>query len=53
MAPMQITGLDGCTLKDTWKDGAEAYLGLTVNGFLTSLCCMDQIPTSGITQSSI
>ncbi|MFH0001765.1 4-hydroxyacetophenone monooxygenase, partial [Pseudomonas aeruginosa] len=21
------------TLKDTWKDGAEAYLGLTVNGF--------------------
>ncbi len=33
MAPMQITGLDGRTLKDTWKDGAEAYLGLTVNGF--------------------
>ncbi|EPK3215172.1 4-hydroxyacetophenone monooxygenase, partial [Acinetobacter baumannii] len=33
MAPMQITGLDGRTLKDTWKNGAEAYLGLTVNGF--------------------
>lgn len=33
MAPMQITGLDGRTLKDTWKDGAEAYLGLTVSGF--------------------
>lgn len=33
MAPMQIAGLDGRTLKDTWKDGAEAYLGLTVSGF--------------------
>jgi len=33
MAPMQITGLDGRTLKHTWKDGAEAYLGLTVSGF--------------------
>ncbi|MFX6085782.1 4-hydroxyacetophenone monooxygenase, partial [Acinetobacter baumannii] len=33
MAPMQITGLDVGTLKDTWKDGAEAYFGLTVNGF--------------------
>lgn len=33
MAPMQITGLAGRSLKETWKDGAEAYLGLTVSGF--------------------
>lgn len=33
LAPMHITGLDGRILKDTWKDGAEAYLGLTISGF--------------------
>ncbi|ENU29981.1 hypothetical protein F991_02468 [Acinetobacter sp. CIP-A165] len=33
MAPMQITGLKGTTLKEQWQDGAEAYLGLTVSGF--------------------
>ncbi len=33
MAPMQITGLNGKTLKQQWADGAEAYLGLTVSGF--------------------
>jgi cation diffusion facilitator CzcD-associated flavoprotein CzcO len=33
LAPMQITGLDGRQLRDVWKDGAEAYLGLTVSGF--------------------
>ncbi len=33
LAPMHITGLNGRDLKSTWKDGAEAYLGLTVSGF--------------------
>lgn len=33
LAPMQITGLGGRQLKDAWKNGAEAYLGLTVSGF--------------------
>ncbi|MFW1838057.1 flavin-containing monooxygenase [Acinetobacter gyllenbergii] len=33
MAPMQITGLNGKTLKQQWGDGAEAYLGLTVSSF--------------------
>jgi len=33
LAPMQITGLKGRKLKDAWKDGAEAYLGLTISGF--------------------
>ncbi|WP_333663033.1 flavin-containing monooxygenase [Acinetobacter sp.] len=33
MAPMQIKGLNGISLKELWQDGAEAYLGLTVSGF--------------------
>lgn len=33
LAPMQIKGLGGRELKQAWKDGAEAYLGLTVSGF--------------------
>lgn len=33
LAPIQVTGLHGQTLTDTWKNGAEAYLGLTVHGF--------------------
>ncbi|UQA57183.1 flavin-containing monooxygenase [Polyangium aurulentum] len=30
---MRITGRDGVSLGDQWKDGAEAYLGTTVAGF--------------------
>jgi len=33
LAPMRVTGLDGADLNETWRDGAEAYLGLTVAGF--------------------
>lgn len=33
LAPMRITGRDGLLLDDAWKDGANAYLGLTVPGF--------------------
>lgn len=33
LAPMQISGLNGQVLKQTWQQGAEAYLGLTVHGF--------------------
>jgi cation diffusion facilitator CzcD-associated flavoprotein CzcO len=33
MAPMAIEGLGRRTLDDAWRDGAEAYLGLTVAGF--------------------
>ncbi|SCK12104.1 Predicted flavoprotein CzcO associated with the cation diffusion facilitator CzcD [Variovorax sp. HW608] len=33
LAPMEIQGLGGKTLKQAWKEGAEAYLGLTVSGF--------------------
>ena len=33
LAPMRIEGLEGRVLEQEWKDGAEAYLGLTVAGF--------------------
>jgi cation diffusion facilitator CzcD-associated flavoprotein CzcO len=34
LAPMTITGLEGLDLRrDAWRDGAEAYLGITVSGF--------------------
>lgn len=34
LGPMTITGLEGLDLRrDAWRDGAEAYLGVTVSGF--------------------
>jgi cation diffusion facilitator CzcD-associated flavoprotein CzcO len=33
LAPMSVTGLRGRRLDETWRDGAEAYLGITVSGF--------------------
>ncbi len=30
---MEVTGEGGRTLKETWKDGPEAYLGIMVHGF--------------------
>jgi cation diffusion facilitator CzcD-associated flavoprotein CzcO len=32
-APFQVTGRDGRTLDEVWKDGAVAYKGMTVAGF--------------------
>ncbi|MCU1352711.1 MAG: putative flavin-binding monooxygenase [Acidimicrobiales bacterium] len=33
LTPMVVTGRDGTDLHTTWKDGAEAHLGMTVAGF--------------------
>jgi cation diffusion facilitator CzcD-associated flavoprotein CzcO len=33
LAPMRIRGLDGRSLADAWRHGAEGYLGTTVSGF--------------------
>ena len=33
LAPMQIKGLDGVELNRAWRDGAEAYKGISVSGF--------------------
>ncbi len=33
LAPMAVHGANGCRLEDVWKEGARAYLGITVPGF--------------------
>jgi cation diffusion facilitator CzcD-associated flavoprotein CzcO len=33
LTPMQVTGAAGLPLRDAWRDGAQAYLGITVSGF--------------------
>ncbi len=33
LAPMEIRGEGGLDLNEVWRDGAEAYLGMTVAGF--------------------
>jgi hypothetical protein len=33
LAPMQVSGLGGEPLQQAWRDGAQAYLGITVRGF--------------------
>ena len=33
IAPMEVTGRNGLTLREAWKDGPEAYLGLVTHGF--------------------
>jgi cation diffusion facilitator CzcD-associated flavoprotein CzcO len=33
LTPMKVKGLAGRDLNEAWRDGAEAYLGITVTGF--------------------
>jgi cation diffusion facilitator CzcD-associated flavoprotein CzcO len=33
LAPMAVAGMGGRRLHEVWRDGAEAYLGITVSGF--------------------
>src|SRR5690606_4326165 len=33
LAPMHIRGLDGVDLNQAWRNGAEAYKGISVSGF--------------------
>jgi cation diffusion facilitator CzcD-associated flavoprotein CzcO len=33
LTPMRVKGLGGCDLNEAWRNGAEAYLGITVTGF--------------------
>jgi len=33
LSPMHITGKNGLTLNQAWKDGAEAYLGMCIHDF--------------------
>jgi cation diffusion facilitator CzcD-associated flavoprotein CzcO len=38
LAKLDIRGLGGRALSDTWKEGARAYLGMTVPGFPNMFC---------------
>ena len=38
LAPMQVTGRDGVTLRERWGDEPTAYLGVTVPGFPNLFC---------------
>jgi len=33
LSPVRLTGLNGLELNQAWRDGAEAYLGITIAGF--------------------
>ena len=33
LAPMEVRGLGGRDLNEAWREGPEAYLGLTISGF--------------------
>lgn len=33
LAPLEVTGRAGVTLRERWRKGAEAYLGVAVDGF--------------------
>ena len=33
LAPLDVAGIDGADLNNAWKDGAEAYLGITMPKF--------------------
>jgi cation diffusion facilitator CzcD-associated flavoprotein CzcO len=33
LTPMKVHGLKGRDLNEAWRDGAEAYLGITITGF--------------------
>ena len=39
LAPIEIVGKDGRILEQHWRNGAEAYLGLTVAGFPNFFMC--------------
>jgi len=39
LAPIQITGREGRSLGARWSAGAEAYLGITVDGFPNMFMC--------------
>jgi cation diffusion facilitator CzcD-associated flavoprotein CzcO len=51
LAPMKIKGRDGQTLTDAWRDGAEAYLGMTVSGFPNMFMLYG--PNTGLAHTSI
>ena len=51
LAPMEITGLEGRDLNEEWRDGAEAYKGISVAGFPNLFMLYG--PNTGLAHNSI
>ncbi len=51
LTPLEVTGRDGLDLNDAWRDGAEAYLGMTVSGFPNLYILVG--PNTGLGHNSI
>jgi hypothetical protein len=51
LSHIAITGVEGRKLADEWRDGAEAYLGMTVSGFPN--CFMLYGPNTNLGHNSI
>ena len=51
LAPMKITGLGGRDLNEEWRDGAEAYKGISVAGFPNMFILYG--PNTGLAHNSI
>jgi cation diffusion facilitator CzcD-associated flavoprotein CzcO len=51
LTTMQVSGRDGARLHDAWRDGAHAYLGITVAGFPNF--CMLYGPNTNLGGNSI
>ncbi|CDO89108.1 4-hydroxyacetophenone monooxygenase [Mycobacterium triplex] len=52
LGPINVQGLDGVTLNETWGDAAYAYLGVTVPGF-PNFFCMYGPGTNAVNGASI
>ncbi len=51
LAPVEIVGRDGQSLASAWRDGAEAYLGITLPGFPNLFMCYG--PNTNLGHNSI
>ncbi len=51
LAPINFRGKDGQTLEERWSDGAEAYLGVSVDGFPNLFMCYG--PNTNLGSNSI
>jgi cation diffusion facilitator CzcD-associated flavoprotein CzcO len=51
LAPMNIVGLGGRNLNEDWRDGAEAYKGISVSGFPNLFLLYG--PNTGLAHNSI
>ena len=51
LRPLQVVGQGGRTLEETWRDGAEAYLGMAVPGFPNLFILLG--PNTGLGHNSV